>query len=65
MWPKDSPRNLGSKRWTIPKEEIPLFLAELRRVQEDMIEELVRRSERAGFPEAQTLLNKFTLKGTR
>ena len=60
-----NPRNLGSKRWTIPREEIPLFLAELRRVQEDMIEELVRRKERENFPEAQELLNKFTLKGTK
>lgn len=60
-----NPRRLGNARWTIPREEIPLFLAELRRVQEDMIEELVRRKESAGFPEAAELLNKFTLKGTK
>lgn len=60
-----NPRRLGSTRWTIPREEIPLFLAELRRVQEDMIEELVRRKESAGFPEVADLLAQFTLKGSR
>lgn len=52
-------KNYGSMRYTIPKEQIPEFLAELRRVQEDMIEELVKRKERAGFPEARAVLDKI------
>ena len=63
MWPKDSPRN--PYRYTMKPSEIPQFLAELRRVQEDMVEELVRRKEAAGFPEVADLLAQFTLKGSR
>lgn len=55
----DESRNLGSMKYTIPKEQIPEFLAELRRIQTDMIEELVRRKERAGFPEAKEVLDRI------
>lgn len=55
----DEGKNYGSMRYTISKEQIPEFLADLRRVQEDMIEELVRRKEQAGFPEAREVLDKI------
>lgn len=41
------------------KAQIAQFLAELRGVQEDMIEELVRRKEAAGFPEANAVINRI------
>jgi hypothetical protein len=48
---------LYSIRYTMPRDQIMTFVSGLHDMQMDMIEELVTRSERKGFPEAKELIN--------
>lgn len=58
MWPEDTPRpDKFSIKYTINKKDIPGFVNELRIIQEDMIEAVVRSKESQGFPEATTVIN--------
>jgi spermidine synthase len=44
-------------RMTLNKKDIMTFVSGLHDLQSDMIEELVRRKEAQGFPEATTVIN--------
>jgi hypothetical protein len=56
-----NPWNGKTVRYTLKKSEIEGFLADLRAVQEDMIERTVQIKEQQGFPEAQEVLGRFRL----
>ena len=43
-------------RMTLNKKDLMTFVSGLHEVQEEMIEELVRRKEAQGFPEANTVI---------
>jgi spermidine synthase len=45
-----------SIRMTLPKKDIMTFVSGLHEIQEAMIEELVSRKEKQGFPEVQEVL---------
>ncbi|CAB4138167.1 hypothetical protein UFOVP328_360 [uncultured Caudovirales phage] len=47
----------SSIRMTMNKKDIMTFVSGLHDLQSDMIEELVRRKERDGFPEATEVIN--------
>lgn len=47
---------LYSIKYTMPRDQIMTFVNGLHDMQMDMIEELVKRSERKGFPEAKELI---------
>ena len=44
-------------RMTLNKKDLMTFVSGLHEVQEEMIEELVRRKEAQGFPEATQVIN--------
>jgi spermidine synthase len=46
----------NSIRMTLNKKDLMTFVSGLHEVQEEMIEELVRRKEVQGFPEANTVI---------
>ena len=46
----------NSIRMTLNKKDLMTFVSGLHEVQEEMIEELVRRKEAQGFPEANTVI---------
>lgn len=48
---------LYNVRYTIDKKDIPAFLNDLRSIQEDMIEAVVKSKESQGFPEATKVIN--------
>ena len=56
MEPKKS-ENLYSIRYTIDKKDIPAFVAELRSIQEDMIEAVVESKATQGYPEANAVID--------
>lgn len=56
MEPKKS-ENLYSIRYTINKKDIPAFVAELRSIQEDMIEAVVESKATQGYPEAKAVID--------
>jgi spermidine synthase len=47
----------SSIRMTLNKKDIMTFVSGLHDLQSDMIEELVRRKEAQGFPEATVVIN--------
>lgn len=55
MKPGESKRIMGLK-YILKREDIMTFVAGLHELQEEMLEELVRRKEAEGFPEVQQVL---------
>lgn len=53
----NKPRNLGSIRYTLKREDIMTFVGGLHEVQEAIVEELVSRKEAEGFIEANNVIN--------
>ena len=51
------PRNLGSIRYTLKREDIMTFVSGLHEVQEELIEASVKSKEVKGFPEATEVIN--------
>jgi hypothetical protein len=50
-------KSLFNIRYTMKKEDIMTFVSGLHEVQADMIETVVMRKEREGFPEARAVIN--------
>ena len=48
----------NSIKMTLRKDQIASFVAGLHEIQEEMLEELVRRAEIKGFPEANELIKR-------
>lgn len=57
MNPDYTPKPYYTIRYTMKREDIKDFVAELHSIQADMIEELVIREERKGFPQVKKLLD--------
>lgn len=55
MKPGENKRIMGLK-YILKREDIMTFVAGLHELQEEMLEELVRRKEAEGFPEVQEVL---------
>jgi hypothetical protein len=53
----NKPRNLGSIRYTLKREDIMTFVGGLHELQEDLIEASVAQKEKQGFPEATEVIN--------
>lgn len=54
---QNKPKNLGSIRYTLKREDIMTFVSGLHEIQEEMIEVAVQSKEKQGFPEAQAVIN--------
>lgn len=57
MEPSKKKQLLYSIRYTMAKKDIMTFVSGLHDMQADMIEELVRRSEGTGFPQATEVID--------
>ena len=57
MEPRKYQNRLDALRYVLKKEDIMTFVAGLHEIQEAMLEELVSRREKQGFPEANELIN--------
>ena len=58
MNPEKKQHLFNSIKMTLRKDQIASFVAGLHEIQEEMLEELVRRAEAKGFPEANELINR-------
>jgi len=58
MNPEKKQHLFNSIKMTLSKDQIASFVAGLHEVQEEMLEELVRRAEAKGFPEANELIKR-------
>jgi hypothetical protein len=59
MEKKNKDNIIGSIRMTMNKKDIMSFVSGLHDLQSDMIEELVRRKEAQGFPEATAVIERI------
>ena len=59
MEKKNKDNIIGSIRMTMNKKDIMTFVSGLHDLQSDMIEELVRRREAQGFPEATAAIKRI------
>ena len=50
-------KRINLVRYTLSKDQITDFVADLHRVQEDMIETVIASRERQGFPEATMVID--------
>ena len=57
MKPKKFQTKYDAIRYVLKKEDIKTFVSGLHELQEAMLEELVARKEREGFPEAVELID--------
>ena len=57
MNPEKKQHLFNSIKMTLRKDQIASFVAGLHEIQEEMLEELVRRSEAKGFPEATQVID--------
>lgn len=59
MNPEDigKPKHLYTVRYTMKQADVQAFVAELHAIQSDMIEELVAREQRKGFPQVKEILD--------
>lgn len=46
-------------RYTLSRDQIQAFVNSLHEAQADMLEQLVAREESQGFPQVQSILNRF------
>lgn len=46
-------------RYTLSRDQIQAFVNSLHEAQADMLEELVQREQSRGFPQVQTILDRF------
>jgi hypothetical protein len=51
------PKKIMGLKYVMKRKDIMTFVSGLHDMQADMIEELVRRKEAQGFPEATTVIN--------
>lgn len=56
MEPKKFQTKYDALRYVLKKEDIQTFVSGLHEIQEAMLEEVVARKEREGFPEASELI---------
>lgn len=57
MNPDYTPKQPYVIRYTMKRQDIQAFVNELHSIQSDMIEELVAREERKGFPQVKAILD--------
>jgi hypothetical protein len=56
MESNDTPEPLFNFKYTIARKDIPVFVNELRKIQENMIEAVVESKVRQGYPEANEVI---------
>jgi hypothetical protein len=56
MESNNKPESVFNFKYTIDRKDIPVFVNELRKIQENMIEAVVESKARQGYPEANEVI---------